>query len=382
MSESKTISKEKTVLDVILKRIKEIYDKYELNSEEELLVTTFGEYEEDAKADIMRNYPPERAAELLQASNEFEALIEKIVESARNRTAIKEAAMSSPGYLEDIARKAASYVYPNDVISNSLQIITIGGEEKTIKDAKDAQVFVSFNFDEAAQLTDLKDKDITINEYDKQVQEAVVSLMLAGNTIITDSMIYKTLTQSNGRNTPPKWQEIIKKIMHKLNSVYINANLEQLASCYSAFREFDELKIRTRLLNFSEVYIKTKNGNEVTAYRMFEEPILYRIANIKKQVGSIPIKALENEKLKSTPENTVLKNYLLKRIDQMKKGNLSNFILFETIYEKTNRQTKEEQRTIRANTDMMLLQFKADKLIKDYAIVNEGRKPVKINIML
>jgi DNA-binding Lrp family transcriptional regulator len=100
--------------------------------------------------------------------------------------------------------------------------------------------------------------------------------------------------------------------------------------------------------------------------------------NMSQPPLSNQIKALENEKLKSTPENTVLKNYLLKRIDQMKKGKLSNDILFETIYKKTNRQTEKEQRTIRDNADMMLMQFKADKIISDYEIIKSGKKAVKI----
>lgn len=49
----------------------------------ELLISTFGEYEEAAKAAIMQSYPPERAAELLKAKDELNELLEKIADIAR-----------------------------------------------------------------------------------------------------------------------------------------------------------------------------------------------------------------------------------------------------------------------------------------------------------
>lgn len=297
-------------------------------------------------------------------------------------------------YLESTTKKATSYIYPNDKTANSLQKLSVNGETTGIIEIKrkNKEVFsyVTLDFDNAVQLTDLKKKNIHFSEFDQQIHEAVVSLMLAGNEYISDYMIYKTLTQSGGHTTPPKWAQSIKESMHKFSSVYITVNFDEITKYYPALKNIDagtetvdkSGTVRTKLLMFSEIQRKTKNGSKVFVYKILDEPILYTIANAKKQVGSIPIKALENEKLKNTPENTVLKNFLLKRIDQIKHEKLSNNILFDMIYKKTGKQTKDEQRTVRNNVDMMLLQFKANGIISDYEIINAGRKPIKINIIL
>lgn len=314
----------------------------------------------------------------------FEEL--KKLESAH----IQEPTTALTEYLESTTKKATSYIYPNDKTANSLQKLSIDGEVQSLIEIKDAKSYITLDFDNAARFTDLDKKNIQFSEFDQQIQEAVVSLRLAGNECISDYMIYKTLTQSAGHTTPPKWAQSIQESMHKFSSVYITVRFDEIIKYYPDLRnmnsgeEFADQSgiVKTKLLMFSEIQRKTKNGSKVFVYKILEDPILYTLANMKRQVGSIPIKALENEKLKNTPENTVLKNYLLKRIDQMKHGKLSNDILFETIYKKTNRQTKKEQRTIRDNVDMMLLQFKADGIITSYEIINAGRKPIKINIIL
>lgn len=377
--------------DKTLRAIADVYERYNISDREDVLVSTWGMNEADAREQIRTNSTPERAAELIKASDELKTIIQNLIdELSDNIEGTKFKSVSNVGallpmeFIETVAKPAARYIYPNDKLSNKLQEIEItidgidNGKTQLI-DAKDANMYVTLNFDDAAELTDLDKKNIHFSEFDQQIQEAIVSLMLAGNKRISEHMIYKTLTQSNGK-TPDKWRQHIRASMRKFNSVYITADFSELIKYYPEYETIQHYTKRTKLLNFNEIYMKTKNGSEVLVYELLDEPVLYTIANVKKQVGSIPIKALESEKLKNTPENTVLKNYLLKRIDQMKKGKLSNDILFETIYKKINRQTEKEQRTIRDNTDMMLMQFKAEKIIADYEVIKAGKKAVKIVI--
>ncbi len=380
--------------DKTLRAIADVYERYNISDREDALVSTWGMNEADAREQIRTNSTPERAAELIKASDELKAIVQNLIDElseqidgTKFQNVAKTGTLIPFEYLENITKPAMSYIYPNDKTANSLQKLSIDGEEQPVKEVKDAQSYVTLNFDDAAELTDLDKKTICFSEFDQQIQEAVVSLILAGNDCISDHMIYKTLTQSGGHTTPPRWAQSIQNSMYKFSSVYITVRFDEIIKYFPELKNMNNEEyadtsgtVKTKLMMFTEIERKTKNGSKVKVYKMLEKPILYTLADLKRQVGSIPIKALENEKLKSTPENTVLKNYLLKRIDQMKKGKLSNDILFDTIYKKTNRQTEKEQRTIRDNADMMLMQFKADKIISDYEIIKSGKKAVKIVI--
>lgn len=380
--------------DKTLRAIADVYERYNISDSEDALVSTWGMNEADAREQIRTNSTPERAAELIKASDELKVIVQNLIdELSDNIEGTKFKNVSKTGelipfeYLENITKPAMSYIYPNDKTANSLQKLSIDGEEQPVKEVKDAQSYVTLNFDDAVKLTDLNKTNITFSEFDQQIQEAVVSLMVAGNECISDHMIYKTLTQSGGHTTPPRWAQDIQASMHKFSSVYITVRFDEIIKYFPELKNMNSEEyadasgtVRTKLLMFSEIIRKTKNGSNVCVYKMLETPILYTLANMKRQVGSIPIKALESDKLKNTPENTVLKNYLLKRIDQMKKGKLSNDILFETIYRKTNSRTPREQRTARENTDKMLLEFCASKLITGYNIITSGRSPVKVQI--
>lgn len=372
--------------DKTLKAIADVYERYNISDREDVLVSTWGMNEADAREQIRKSCTPERAAELFKASDELKAIVqdlideisEQIEQSTINDDKNKIQVLSE--YLENISKPANNYIYPNDKLSNSFQKIDVDGETVQLTDAKDASMYVTLDFDEAAELTDLDKKNIRFSEFDQQIQEAVISLMLAGNRHISEHMIYNVLTRSKGK-TPEKWRQIIQTSMRKFNSVYITVDYSELTRYYPEYENVKQYATRTKLMNYNETYIQAKNGSDVFVYELLDMPVMYTIANVKKQVGSIPINALENKKLKNTPENTVLKNYLLKRIDQMKKANLSNDILFDTIYKKTNRQTIKEKRIIRDNADKMLLQFEADGIIKGYEIIKSGNTLVKIKIV-
>lgn len=372
--------------DKTLRAIADVYERYNISDREDVLVSTWGMNEADAREQIRNSSTPERAAELIKASDELKAIVQNLIDElsaqidgTKFQNVADFGALLTTEFIETVAKPASKYIYPNDKLSNKLQEITIDGETTQLIDAKDANMYVTLDFDDAAELTDLDKKNISISEFDKQIQEAVISLMCAGNKCMSEHMIYKTLTQSNGK-TSDKWRQRIQASMRKFGSVYITVDFSELIRYYPEYENLSNYLKRTKLLNFNEIYMKTKNGNKVLVYELLDNPIMYTIANVKNQIGSIPIKALESDKLKNTPENTVLKNYLLKRIDQMKKGKLSNDILFETIYKKTGSQTKKEQRTIRENTDKMLLELCASKLIAGYNIITSGRSPVKVQI--
>lgn len=106
------------------------------------------------------------------------------------------------------------------------------------------------------------------------------------------------------------------------------------------------------ILNLTGVQIYTsKNKNQTTyGYRVNTEPILFTYSRYRKQIITVDKSLLNVTDNKSLGENTiVLKNYLLKRIENYKHGYLnSNMIRLETIYRETGikepgqREKKEE----------------------------------------
>lgn len=295
--------------------------------------------------------------------------------------------MISNKMLESISKRPENYIFPNDKTANSLEKLVINGAQYSLGEerrgaAKEVNTYISFNFDEAAKETDLSEFTLTFSEFDKQVQESVVSLMKAGNTVITPVMIHKTLTgNASDVRITPNWEEDINRSMRKFNSVFVTADLSETAKLYPGLKDVERMVKGTRLMQYEKTYVKTKNGAEVMAYSMYSTPILYTIAEAKKQVGCFEIKRLENIKTTNSIDNTELKIYLLKRINAMEHGT-STSILFETLYKDLNRETTREKRTARENAEKLLMQFAADNLIADFKIENRGRAAYKVVIIL
>lgn len=61
--------------DKTLKAMAAVYDKYNVTSEEEVFVSTWGADEKACRADIVKKFPPARAAELIKASEELKTII-------------------------------------------------------------------------------------------------------------------------------------------------------------------------------------------------------------------------------------------------------------------------------------------------------------------
>lgn len=288
--------------------------------------------------------------------------------------------------LETISKRPEHYIFPNDKINNMLTGCSIDGEEQpiielTTKTGKNVTSYITLDFDEAAKNTDLSEFTLNFNEFDKQVLDAVVSLMKAGNEIITAQQIYRTLIGNKDKRTTDTWIEDIRRSMRKFNSVRVTANLKDATKIYPKLKEIESIVSQERLMEFKQVTVKTKNGTEITAYQLFAYPILYTIADLKGLVGCFDIKLLENSKTTDSKENTELKIYLLKRINAMKHG-MNTSILFDTLYKALDRQTEQNQRTTRANAEKLLLQFKADKIIKDFSIEKNGKKATRIIITI
>lgn len=290
-------------------------------------------------------------------------------------------------YIEDMIKPAKSYTYARDRINNKLlnePIPTDGTPvevDEKIKKISGVKSILYFDIDGAVEETDMNERDISLSEFDKQIMNAVISLMRAGNVIITLQSIYQVLSHNRKSKLTDNWKEKIETSMSKLHSIRITADFSNTLKYYHEL-EIKKFKEKTNLLEFKEIEVQHRNGAIGKGYHMLDEPVLYRIAEAKNQIGTISLIGLTNQKTVKSVDVSILYNWLLVRIDGMKhpKEPMSKTITFANMYSCLNKKTKREQRTTRENADLLLTQFKADKLIIDFECVYEKNKITKIDI--
>lgn len=321
--------------------------------------------------------------EKLKESEEFAIACAKIIETIKKQD---QASGKTSNYIEDIVMPAEYYLFPRDRINNKLLNTPISDGTELIIDEKGKKnsgvnSILYFNIESAVEETDLNERNITLSEFDKQVMNAIISLMRAGNKIITHQSIYQVLSHNSKSKLTDKWKESIDASMLKLNSIKITADFSNALKYYPEL-DIKKFREKTNLLEFKEIEVQHRNGTTGKGYKMLDEPVLYRIAEAKKQIGTISLKGLTNQKTTKSVDISVLYNWLLVRIDGMKhpKHPLSRMIELDTMYSCLNKKTDKEKRTTRENADLLLTQFKADKLIKDFEFVHEKNKITKLNI--
>lgn len=323
-------------------------------------------------------YLQQHISKSLSESEEWAAACARAKEAGKQRKTFN--------FIEDETKPAEYYLFARDRINNKLLNEPISDGTELIIDEKGRKnsgvnSILYFNIDSAAEETDLNERNITLSEFDKQIQNAVISLMRAGNKIITHQSIYQVLAHSSAPRLTDKWKEKIETSMLKLQSIKITADFSNAFKYYPEL-EIKKFKEKTNLLEFKEVEVEHRNGTIGKGYKMLDEPVLYRIAEAKKQIGTITLKGLTNKKTANTVDVSILYNWLLVRIDGMKhpKNPLSKTITLDDMYSSLNRTTRRSKITTRENAEMLLIQFKADKLIKDFEFVSEKNKITKINI--
>ena len=239
---------------------------------------------------------------------------------------------------------------------------------------------------------DAKENGITIsnedriNSYDREIYNAVATLAAAGNNEFSPSMIFQLLSGniSDERNkmSPETRRKILKSVEKmSVTRVTIDASAEVRAGMI-AQATFKNYLIPAEM---TELRI---NGQLVTdGIRLLSRLPLFDYASRKRQVVSIDIKMLDTP-LPNTPENIVLKGYLLMRIASImnSKNNMSDVIRYQTIYDylkiqaPTPNALKVKHKQIRDKVKKFLDFWKEVKFIKDYKEEKEGRIFAKIII--
>lgn len=176
-------------------------------------------------------------------------------------------------------------------------------------------------------------------EYDRNVYNAVVSLYVAGNRVITSDMVWRTMTGKTEQEQPsPALKAAVTKSIDKMR--FMRAQID----CSDEFKmrrmELDGKPVNgagfdDNLLHLSVTWVRA-GKNTIRAYEFPKEsrfaPILYQYSSAVTQVINVPIALLDVKKLDKhgkptthslsyTEQRVIIKGYLLRRIEGMKGRN-------------------------------------------------------------
>lgn len=224
------------------------------------------------------------------------------------------------------------------------------------------------------------------DDYDKTVHDSICTIGEAGNTFFTIDMIYRTMyNYTTDRKPSKKAKGLIKKSIHKMQNITLKADFSAHLKQKNTTLENKEMIIKDRLLSLREYQGKV-NGAIVEGYRFNGTPILYDYSKAVKQLITVPAHLLDPKI--ATHERTVIRTYLIWRINSMKGSDkLSRTILYSTVFKRIEQAkgkelTSKMKRNTKDNILEFLDEFKKWDFIKGYDEKGKGRYREKIDIHL
>lgn len=172
-----------------------------------------------------------------------------------------------------------------------------------------------------------------IEEFDKTVHDGAAALYAAGNRAFT---IYDLYRACNGFDIEKMDDETLKPYIESLEQsisrrLRIDAT-EQITKQYKG--RIKKAVYENYFLPLKKIDIVFNNGSVLSGYAFLDAPPLYEYSSNIKQIAAAPI-GLMRAGRRTTPETSIITNYLIKRIDGIKneKNDLQNKIAYASIYE-------------------------------------------------
>ena len=268
------------------------------------------------------------------------------------------------------AVKAKKHIILNHKIVNSSKdwIYNEASEMNVGKRNSKAQISLKYGVAYSGEFS-----DYLWSSYDKRVYNAVVSLYAAGNEVLTPSMVYRHTHGLDGRQGVSEASiRLVSDSIDKSRQTYIGIDFSN-----------DEPALKGQLINAEKVNVITGKYC-VDGYQLSETPLLYQINT--KQIITVDAELLNTKnRIKRDSVNTViLKEFFIKRIENIKTGRLNKHIRFEAIYEELgiNNPTRKNIETIRKLTENILLSLADKKYIQKHELYRQGRAFKGIEIII
>ena len=227
---------------------------------------------------------------------------------------------------------------------------------------KQLTTLYSINFDALGNNVTISRK---LEPFDKRVYLAVSALHNAGNSVISLTQIYRAM----GYTTTPN-EKVIEKIensISKMAAAHLSLDNSQEARAY----KYDKFVYSASLLPMERVD-GVINGKVVeSAIHLFREPPLISFARGREQITTIERRLLETP-VNKTDQTLMIEDYLIERIAHAKTGNLSNKILYDTLFKEAKVTDKKQRLRAKAKVKTILWHYVKCDYIKNYEEEEDG----------
>ena len=219
---------------------------------------------------------------------------------------------------------------------------------------------------------------IPLDEHDRAVLSVCVSNWLEGNRYITPAIIYRGLTgkvnDASGNSKPSPVQ--LKAILQSIDRLMFTAYDPQILDAYEKLEYIsgdDKIVIKKSVVlpcYRAEVTVNGQTSDVIYFDR--ESPFLVQ-ASLKKQMLTYDAELLDVPYQNNSPTIIAAKNYVMRRIQEIKLHKMTPTITFADIFKKCrieNADNKVKQR-IRENIIKLFENLKSKNHIKSFEVVKK-----------
>ena len=300
---------------------------------------------------------------------ELKTLIGEIADTTTNKKEMTKDIVpmgnyQKPSFLQMPNTKLSNYLFDTNYDLTRQVALVVSGEKDNQVTVK-TQLFLSLLEDEGIEIPQ------KITAYDRAVHDGVCTILANSETMTaTNRQIYEVITgkPTKSKKISPQALGHITRSLNKLNRTKIHFDYTQQAQARGI--KCDKMTFKGYLLDFQEVEVIYNKTQSVSGYKFLTPPILYKYASDMGQIISVNKDLLNTPSVSNTEDSTVLKHYLLRRIEVMRnnKNNMeSNKILFETMFNYCNiHGNREKLRSKREIVFLLLKDWKDVGYIYDF----------------
>lgn len=201
------------------------------------------------------------------------------------------------------------------------------------------------------QNTDGYSDKIPLDEFHRAVLSVCISNWLEGNYYITPAIIYRGLTgKVNKKSNSQPSSEQLAAIINSIDKLMFTEFDPKIAEAFEQLKyaNGDEAKIqKSALLPCYRAQV-TINGQKSDVICFDRQSPLLNIAELKKQFVTYDAELLDIPNQNNTVLNITLKNYTMRRVQEIKLHKLQPTITFNDIFKKCRIENSDNKTKMRA----------------------------------
>lgn len=170
--------------------------------------------------------------------------------------------------------------------------------------------------------------------YDRAVHDAVATLYEAEYQYFTPAMVYRVMNGlTEDETVSPQAQGAVTKSLEKARMIRLMVNYSDVHNAYkkNTTKSGEEFTVDSQVLDIKRFRAKA-GGAVFIAYEFLGKPLLLEYAQITKQILNIPFDLLNTKSIKNTEDVIVIKSYMLRQIEAIKRNRRNNHIRYSSIY--------------------------------------------------